>query len=647
MNKKIKELMLETPDLSQERLDLLKKICPDWFTDEGSLDLDQLKKDVEFKEFEEKERYEFTWFGKSEAKRKAFSPTNTTLVYDEKRSVNPEESNGNIFIEGENLEVMKLLLSSYRGQIKCIYTDPPYNKGDDRVYRDNYVEENKGYWERTGQTLEEVKIDTNTESSGRYHSNWLNMMLPRLQLARQLLRSDGVIFVSIDDDELTNLRILLNSVFGESNFVAQFVHKNNSTKNQANLVSVSTEYCICYAKNIENLKGVKWRVDKKGASDIVKLYKKLKNNGISLDEILSDVKEMYKRPKYAHLSRWNKIDDRGIFVDADLSREGGPKDYTILNPNTGKECKIPPRGWGKSLKELKELKKNDLIYYGDSDTPPRMKDYLDTDSEVVPDNFWYYDNSVDTRLIKNMFGKLVFDNPKPLEMISRIIDMTTENGDIILDFFAGSGTTGHAVIERIKSGGEQKFILVQLHEKPDESTPEGKNAISLGYNKISDIAIDRLRKVIEGFGDNPEPIDSGFKVYKWAKSHFPRVDFVPDPEKSNEENVEALKRYISEKESSMYTMFNEEDIIDEVLLKNGFMLDYELTKIKDIEKNKVYLAKDNEREALICLEDKIFEKTIEHFKENKDMNFICLERALNTSKKWNLKHYLGDKLKTI
>lgn len=647
MSETVEDYMPETPDLNQERLARLKQEFPDWFTEEGRLDIEEVQKAVDADNVKQSERFDFTWFGKDQYKRKAFTPCNTTLKYDEERSVNPDNADSNIVIEGENLDALKLLLKSYRDKVKCIYLDPPYNKGEDRVYLDDFKEESNKYWEKTNQTEGGVKIDTNTESSGRFHSNWLNMLYPRLLLARQLLEEDGVIFVSIDDDELVNLRKLLNIVFGESNFLAQFIHKNNSSKNQANLVSVSTEYCICYCKNINALKGTKWRIDKKGASDVINMYEKLKKQGLSLNEIYDEIRDMYSRPKYAHLSRWNNIDEKGIFQDADLSRKGGAKDYTIVNPKTGNKCKVPSRGWGKSHDKLLELQENDLIYYGDEDTPPRLKDYLSTESEVVPDNFWYFDNSVDTRMIKNMFGKLVFDNPKPLEMIKRIIQMVTDKNDIILDFFAGSGTTGHAVLDLIKEDKKRKFILVQYPEEPDPKTDTGENAIELGYNKISDIAIDRLGYAINGYDNNDLTVDSGFMVYKMAKSNFSRVEFKPDPEKSEAENVEALKEYINEKESGMQTIFNEEDIIDEVLLKNGFMLDYSLQEQEDFEENKVYLAKDNHKKALICLDDKLHEKTVEHFKGHDELKFICLERALDTSKKWNLKNYLGDKLNAM
>jgi len=206
-------------------------------------------------------------------------------------------------------------------------------------------------------------------------------------------------------------------------------------------------------------------VAKKGVRKIVSTYEKMKSDGKSLEEIDRAIKELYAKPKYSHLSRWNKVDEFGIFIDSDLSREGGPKDYTIINPFTKIPCKIPERGWGKSYEELLQLQENDLIWYGEPDTPPRLKNYITEDVKVVPDSFLYFDNSVDTRMIKNMFGSLVFKNPKPVEMIKQLIEMSSEPDSVILDFFAGSGTTGHAVLElNSEDGGNRQFILITNNE---------------------------------------------------------------------------------------------------------------------------------------------------------------------------------------
>ncbi|WP_158729181.1 MULTISPECIES: site-specific DNA-methyltransferase [unclassified Flavobacterium] len=650
----INDYMPLSNDWNKERLQTLKQQFPDWFTSEGSLNIDEVKKAVNPDTVNETERYEFRWFGKSQAKRNAFTPSNATLVYDEARSVNPDSSE-NLIIEGENLEVLKLLSGSYREKIKCIYIDPPYNTGKDFVYSDNFTQDKKGYWDDIETTEEGVKIDTNSENDGRYHSNWLNMMYSRLLIARQLLREDGLVFISIDDKEVHNLRKLCDEVFGTENFIAKYVHKNNSTKNQAKLVSVSTEYFYCFAKNKEALKNVEWRILKKGAKDISNLFIKLKKDDLSLDEIDKEIKELYKRPKYSHLNRWNKVDENGVFKDADLSREGGSKDYTIINPTTNLPCVIPERGWGKSYEELIRLQEENLIWYGDENTPPGMKDYINADDMSVPDNFWYFDNSIDTRWIKSTFGALIFENPKPVEMIRNIIDMSTKKEDIILDFFGGSGTTGHSIFDlNYESTINRNFILIQIPEK----TKIKSEAYNAGFKKISDITIARNKKVIEKivkdkktqqpdlFAEDQEGEslkNLGFKVFKLQKSNFPRVEFAPDPELSDAENLALLKKYIADKESQLVNAFNKEELMTEILLKNNFSLNYKTAVQTQFTKNEIILAFDDEKETLICLDVSIDLETVEYFKTNTEQKFICLERALDTTKKYNLKHYLGDK----
>ena len=650
----INDYMPLSNDWNDERLQTLKQLYPDWFTSEGSLNIDEVKKAVNPESVNETERYEFRWFGKSQAKRNAFTPSNATLVYDEDRSINPDSSE-NLIIEGENLEVLKLLSGSYREKVKCIYIDPPYNTGKDFVYTDNFTQDKKGYWEDAEIVENGVKVDTNTETDGRYHSNWLNMMYSRLLIARQILKEDGVIFISIDDNEVHHLRKLCDEVFGENNFIAQYIHKNNSTKNQAKLVSISTEYFYCYAKNKDLLKNIEWRINKKGVKEISNLFNSLKKKGLSLEAIDAEIKEMYRRPKYAHLSRWNKVDEKGVFKDADLSREGGAKDYTIINPNNNLQCVIPDRGWGKSLDELKRLQDEDLIWYGDENTPPGVKDYIDGEDVSVPDNFWYYDNSIDTRWIKSNFGSLVFENPKPIEMIKNIISMCTNDNDIILDFFGGSGTTAHSIFELNKNNQENRqFILVQIPELTDVKS----EAFKSGYKRVVDITVKRNEKVVEKIikdkesqqpdlftGDKKEDAIKGlgFKVFKLQKSNFPRVDFAPNPEFNETENLELLKKYISDKESQLVNAFNKEELLTEILLKNNFTLNYTVAPQEQFTKNEILFVTDGEKETLICLDVSIATETVSHFKAHTGTKFICLERALDTTTKYNLKHYLGDK----
>ena len=388
------------------------------------------------------------------------------------------ENSENLLIEGDNLEALKALMPFYCNKIDFIYIDPPYNTGEEKwVYNDNVNAPQIKSW------LHKV-VGKEGEDLCR-HDKWLCMMYPRLKLLRELLSDEGVIFISIDDNEMQHLRNIMDEIFNSSH-IATFIHKNNSSKNQANLVSISTEYMLLYKKSKNALQGSKWRIGKRGSKDIAQLFTKLKVKGLPLEEIEIQVKEMYSRPKYAHLSRWNKVDEKGVFKDADLSRENGPKNYTITNPHTGKDCVIPDRGWGKSHEELLRLQKEDLIWYGDEKTPPGMKDYITDLDESVPDSFFYFDNSVDTRMMKNMFGSLVFENPKPMEMIKTIIKIATKNDSVILDSFAGSGTTGHAVMELNKEdGGNRKFILVELEKEiARKVTAKRLEKVSEGYEGL-------------------------------------------------------------------------------------------------------------------------------------------------------------------
>jgi adenine-specific DNA-methyltransferase len=401
---------------------------------------------------------------------------------------NTDGKQTHVLIEGDNYHALTCLNYSHRNKVDVIYIDPPYNTGSDGFrYKDKRI-------------LSKFPDGTPVPKDSPYrHSYWLSFMAKRLELARDLLKDTGVIFVSIDDNEISQLKLLMDQIF-DGNFIAQYIHKNNSSKNQANLVSVSTEYMLCYAKNFEALQGVKWRTPKKGAQDIANAYKKLKQKGLSIEEIEAEIKDLYGRPKYSHLSRWNKIDDTGVFVDADLSREGGSKDYTITNPDTGQECVVPERGWGKSLDELTRLQQEELIWYGDPETPPRMKVYIDDENPVVPDNFLYFDNSVDTRMIKTMFGSLIFENPKPLEMIKTIIRFSAPKDGVILDFFAGSGTTAQAVLElNLEDEGNRQFIINTNNEN----------------NIMDEVCHPRIKYVINGF-EGYEPTGGSVKYYKTA-----------------------------------------------------------------------------------------------------------------------------------
>jgi len=619
--------LMQTPDLNKERLDKLKNLFPDLFTAEGKLNPDELKKIVDPDLVKETERFEFKWFGKSEAKRNAFTPGKATLVYDEERSVNPEYADGNMIIEGENLETLKCLLAGYRERIKCIYIDPPYNTGSDFVYSDRWDESREDYWEHIGVMQDGVKVDTNTTSSGRFHSYWLNMMYSRLLLARQLLKDDGVIFMSIDDNEVHHLRKICNELFGEENFITQIVWEKKYTRsNDAKYFSDNHDHILVYAK----------------IKDCVK---------INLQERSEEQEEAYSNPDN-HL--------KGNWKATPLHAKSGSNSDFIFTFKNGHKWSPPPGTFSRySVETLNELDKNDEIYFGsDGKSVPSRKSFLsEVKAGVTPVTLWRYADVGHTHEANNELKKLelagIFDNPKPTRLIRQIVNLVSDYDSIILDFFAGSGTSAHSIIElNREDSGNRKYILVQLPELTDEKS-EARKA---GYNKISDITIERNRRVIQKIEkeeaekqpqlleSDKKPFKTGFKVYKLAKSNFPRIDFAPDPKNNEEENLALLNNYIQDKEAMFLAVIDEKNIFDEVLLKNGFMLNYSKVKEDAFSKNKVYRIKDDFKECLICMDMALDKQTLKDLESYKETIFICLERSLDTTMKWNLKHLLGDKL---
>ena len=623
---------VQSLDWNKERLEQLKQLMPDLFTNDGKLNISELKKVVDPKSVNETERYEFRWFGKSNAKREAFTPTDATLIYDEERSVNPTESE-NLIIEGENLAVLKLLSNSYREQVKCIYIDPPYNTGKDFVYSDKFNQDKKEYWEDAEITENGYKIDSNTETDGRFHSNWLNMMYSRLLIARQLLKEDGVIFISIDDNEVHHLRKICDDVFGRENFIESLIWKRRATPPNDRIIGKNHEYILVYGKNIEKVK-------------------------------------LYLQPRSKELdSRYSNPDNdpKGKWVASDLSANGKGDRlsksciFDIYNPKN-KQRYAPPMNkcWLYNEDKVNDLLSKNRIGFREKTGTPFLKRYL---SEVrqgstlptILDKVGFSQDSA--KEIKSLFNNDTFDFPKPIKLLKTIISTgTLNNNDIILDFFAGSGTLGQAVTElNQEDGGNRKYILVQLPEQTDEKS----EAYKTGYKKISDITIERNKRVVEKIitkkkeatpdlfskkeSEQEQLKGLGFKVFKLQKSNFPRVEFAPDPEKTEEENIESLKKYIKDKEAQLVSAFNKDELITEILIKNGFKLNYTLTKQEEFKKNDILLATDGDKETLICLDASISDEMVEHFKTNINQKLIVLERALDTTKKRNLKHAMGDK----
>ncbi len=609
-----KDHIIQSPDMNAERLETLRKLFPDWFTQEGQLDINEVKKAVNPDSVEDTERYEFRWFGKSKAKRNAFMPTRATLHYDESRSVNPETTE-NIIIEGENLEVLKILTAGYRGKVKVIYIDPPYNTGEDFLYNDNFSEGRQAYWERTEQSEDGITLDTNSDTSGRFHSNWLDMMYSRLLVARNLLRSDGVIFISIDEHELHHMRKVCDEVFGEENFLSVLSRRTKAGGGSASkYFAVENDFVVVYAKEVASLP----------------------NMFIPFDQ--------------AYLRRYAYEDERGKYFWDTMERScTATTPYLIEAPDGS----MLEGNWFRSEKRFLEDKAAGEIRFVHKDNgewsvqfKQRMAEGKKLRTLLNENEFKSSQNNMEELGLGD-----VFSFPKPVFFIKHILRAGSTNDSIVLDFFGGSGTTGQAVVElNAEDNGCRKYILVQV----PQSTDENSNAKRAGFKKISDITIARNKAVVEktkasfdGKIITPEDqrqLDQlGFKVFKLCKSSFPRTDFAPDPEKSEEENLELFHQYIAQKEQQLSLEFNDNELITEILISQGFMLTYKIEHQPMFTDNTVYLATDGIKRAYICVDGKLEDTTVDYFMQHTDDRFICIERALNSTKKFNLKNKMQDK----
>lgn len=627
-----KNHIIQSPDINTERLETLRNLFPDWFTQEGRLDINEVKKAVNLDSVEETERYEFRWFGKSNAKRNAFTPTRATLHYDETRSVNPETTE-NVIIEGENLEVLKILLGGYRNKIKVIYIDPPYNTGEDFLYNDDFSENRQAYWERSGQSEDGITLDTNSDASGRFHSNWLDMMYSRLLVARNLLRPDGVIFISMDDNEIHHLRKICDEVFGEENFLINIIWEKRYTRsNNSKLFGTMTEHLLCYRKSSELTTIKEPRNDRSDA--------------------------IYSNPDNDERGPWTSVS----YVNPASKEERPNLCYPIHNPITGLTVEHPTNAWKYEKSTYEQHVKENKLYWGQDgkNSYPRLKKFLfEMDGGMVPSNLWKRNDAGTTDQasteLESLIGRGVFPFPKPPQLIQKAISFYVngieDKNCIVLDFFAGSGTTGHAVVnQNLKDGGHRKYILVQVPQATDDNS----NARRGGFKKISDITIARNKAVVEktkaSFDgklvtpEDQQQLDQlGFKVFTLSKSSFPRTDFAPNPEKSEEENLELFQQYVSQKEQQLSMPFDDNELITEILISRGFMLTYKLAIQPMFTANTVYLATDGIKTAYICVDNKLADATVDYFLQHTDTKFICIERALDSTKKFNFKKKMEDK----
>lgn len=558
----MKKLDGKSLDLTKENIQALKQLFPEIVT-EGKIDFDKLRVILGDEIETRKEKYEFTWHGKTQALKLTQTPSTGTLRPDKESSKNWDTTE-NLYIEGDNLEVLKLLQKSYFGKIKMIYIDPPYNTGNDFVYEDDFKDNIKNY-----KALSEQSKVANTESSGRYHTNWLNMIYPRLRLARNLLRNDGVIFISIDDNEAANMKKICDEIFGEDNFIAQIVwQRAYAPVNLKKYFSPSHDYILVYSKLNNEFEMTKLPRSEKQNQD----YKNIDNDP--------------RGPWKAGNPSVGPANEKNI--------------YEITLPSGRKV--FPPKGrsWLYSKEKYEELVKDNRIYFGkDGDSVWAPKMFLSEVSQgVTPMTLWSYKevgHSQDaTKELKQLFNdNSFFDYPKPVSLMQRLVHIGTkkDENDIILDFFSGSATIAHSVIKQnSEDGGNRKFIMVQL----PELTEEKSEAFKAGYKNICEIGKERIRragdKIVEETGRTD--LDIGFKVFKLDSSNVKPWD--PNLENLEEGMLEQLENIKEDR--------SKEDLLFEILLKIGIPL---TTQIEEVQYKGKTIFNVAYGSVLLCLEDNI------------------------------------------
>ncbi len=609
---------MHTQDIVDVNVGKIGKLFPNCLTErigengrlEHAIDFDKLRVELSKGIVEgQQERYQFTWPGKREAMRIANTPTNMTLRPDRESSVDFDNT-GNLYIEGDNLEVLKILREDYLGKVKMIYIDPPYNTGNDFVYEDDFSQTSGEFRGKSGMFDEDGNMilqnyEVNSESNGRFHTDWLNMIYPRLKVARDLLTEDGVIFISIDDNEVENLRKVCDEVFGERNFIAQLIwERAYSPKNDARFISNSHDYVIMFAKNIDNY--VIGRLDR-----------------------TDEANARYQNPDN---------DPRGVWKPSDLSVKtyNAECDYPITTP-TGRIIE-PPAGrcWSLSKKAFFERLQDNRIWFGsDGNSVPCIKRFL-TELKydgMAPTSILFYKevghSQEGAKEVVSLFGdKGVFDGPKPVRLLQRLITLANLKDDsIVLDFFSGSATTAHALMKtNLEKGTDRKFILVQLPEKVSDKKKDQ------GYGTICEIGKERIRragkKILEElatkkaenglFDKESEPtrLDVGFRVLKLDTSNMQDVYYTPE-------------------DSSAATLFDDnvkpdrtpEDLLFQVMLEYNLPLSAKIER-KTIAGKEVFSVNDDY--LIACFDENVNETVITEVAKRKPLYFIMRDSSLSS-----------------
>ena len=566
----------QSSDLIADNIAKLKALFPELLTEGGSgieVNVDVLSQLVGKVATDADEKYGLNWHGKRRARQLALTPSTGTLRPCVDESVDWDTTQ-NLMIEGDNLEVLKLLQKSYAGKVKLIYIDPPYNTGKDFVYSDNFQDNIKNYLELTGQVEGGKKISSNTETSGRFHSDWLNMMYPRLKLARNLLRDDGVILISIDDGEIAHLRSACDEIFGPENFIAQITWEG-AFKNDARQIGVSHEYIVLYAKFRAILPG-EWSISKIGFEPVLKEVARLKEEFGNDYEAATDALAGWYRankakPCFSH-RRFRYVDKNGVYKEDDPTAPGGRK-FQLVNPITGGIIPLRSnRGWAFDQATFNQLVADSRISFVTSESV-MVRRYLHETSSMTPQSVIYQPARSASERLGRLMGAPVFDFPKDEIILSQLIEMTTslvEDDAIVMDFFAGSGTTGHAVMaQNVTDGLNRRYVLVQLPEPLGSENKEQKAAADyceqLGRpGTIAELTKERLRRVAKKIKDE-NPLfagDTGFRVFKLDTSNIRAWN----PDRGD------LAQTLLDHEEHLLPGRTETDILYELLLKLGLDL---------------------------------------------------------------------------
>ncbi|MBV1876430.1 MAG: site-specific DNA-methyltransferase [Pseudomonadales bacterium] len=631
------KLDLKTPNFTNENIEKIAELFPNCVTEknnesgelERSIDFDALRQELSGSIVEgSQERYSLNWPGKREALVTANTPISKTLRPCRDESVDFANTK-NIFIEGDNLDALKLLQETYLDKIKMIYIDPPYNTGKDFIYNDNFTADKAEFDEASGQRDEGGRrLVANLDSNGRYHSDWLSMMYPRLKLARNLLCDNGVIFISIDENENINTRKICHEVFGEENFIGNIIWKNVTDNNPTN-VATEHEYIVVYAKSRAKLEPV-W---KSNFSDVKDILINIGSELIATHKDQGSLQKAYSqwfrnnKSQLGALDRYKYIDAGGVYTGSQSVHNPGKEGYRydVIHPDTRSPCKEPLMGYRFPESTMTKLLEEGKILFGNShdkiiELKVYAKDYLEKLSsvEILDGRMGAYD-------VRQLFSeiKTAFTNPKPVALIEKYLSFVLSKDDIAFDFFSGSGTTAHAVMQlNLKDGGTRQCISVQLPELTDEIS----EAFKAGYKNIAEISKERLRragtKIKEDNAnkDGIENLDTGFRVFKIASSNMLDVHISPD-----ETQPDMFDTHIGNIKKDR----SSEDLLFQVLLDWGVDLSLPIIREK-IAGKEVFFVDDN---ALVaCFDEGINEEFVTQLATSKPLRVVFRDDGFGSGK---------------